>query len=91
MGWKGTQGTAILKHPEARKNFGAYLLESADIWIPCLSLDGIPVAAQLICASGQTMHLLKTAFNPDFARYSPGQTDYGTCHATWNRPGHVGF
>lgn len=74
MGWKGSRGTAILKQPEAKDFFDAYLQGSAgDIWLPCLFLDEIPVAAQIIRVTGHTMYLLKTAFNPDFSRYSPGQ------------------
>ncbi|MEJ2722758.1 MAG: GNAT family N-acetyltransferase [bacterium] len=74
MGWKGERGTAILMQPEAKAFFDSYVRRAAShIQIPILSLDGTPVAAQLIRVDQGTMYLFKTAFDPAFSRYSPGQ------------------
>jgi CelD/BcsL family acetyltransferase involved in cellulose biosynthesis len=73
-GWKGQRGTAIALHPST-KAFYDGLQERAmrDIWIPLLSVGGRPVAAQLIRVQDRTLFLLKTAYDPEFAPYAPGQ------------------
>src|SRR5439155_24529693 len=73
-GWKGEQGTAIAGRPDA-KTFYDLLVQRAsrEMWIPILSVSGRPAAAQLIRVHGRTMFMLKTAYDPDFSPFAPGQ------------------
>jgi CelD/BcsL family acetyltransferase involved in cellulose biosynthesis len=73
-GWKGKQGTAIARRASTKAFYdGLWERTTRDWWIPILSLDGRPVAAQLIRVRERTLFLLKTAYDPEFAPYAPGQ------------------
>jgi hypothetical protein len=73
-GWKGEQGTAIGKRPDAKAFYDVLQGQTAcDIWIPILSVAGRPAAAQLVRVWNRTLFLLKTAYDPAFASYAPGQ------------------
>jgi CelD/BcsL family acetyltransferase involved in cellulose biosynthesis len=73
-GWKGQRGTAIARRTSA-KAFYDNLEERTgqQMWVPILSVAGRPAAAQLIRVEGRTLFLLKTAYDPEFAPYAPGQ------------------
>lgn len=73
-GWKADRGTAIALRPIVKAFYDGLVERAAqEIWIPILSVDGRPAAAQLVRASGKTLFLLKTAYDPEFAPYAPGQ------------------
>jgi CelD/BcsL family acetyltransferase involved in cellulose biosynthesis len=72
--WKGEEGTAIAMQPGAKALFDGLLEGTArDMWIAVLSVGDTPVAAQILRVRDRTMFLLKTAYDPEFAAYSPGQ------------------
>jgi CelD/BcsL family acetyltransferase involved in cellulose biosynthesis len=73
-GWKGALGTAIAQRPAVR-TFYDRVIERAGpgMWLPLLYVGDRPVAAQLIAVAARTLFLLKTAYDPDFAVYAPGQ------------------
>lgn len=72
--WKGEKGTAIVMQEKARALFdGLIRAAPPDVWIPILSVDGRPVAAQFMRVQNRTMFLLKTSYDPEFSAYSPGQ------------------
>lgn len=73
-GWKGERGSAISQRPSARAFYDGLLDRTApDIWIPILSVAGRPAAAALVRVRNRALFLLKTAYNPAFAAYAPGQ------------------
>lgn len=72
--WKGTRGTAIGLRPDERAFYDRLVARtSAQMWIPVLSVAGRPAAAQLIRIQGRQMMMLKTAYHPQFAPFTPGQ------------------
>jgi CelD/BcsL family acetyltransferase involved in cellulose biosynthesis len=73
-GWKGERGTAIASR-EHVKAFYDRLVEraSSQMWIPILSVAGRPVAGQLFRIQGGTMFMHKTAYDPEFSPFAPGQ------------------
>ncbi|HVH10748.1 MAG TPA: GNAT family N-acetyltransferase [Gemmatimonadales bacterium] len=72
--WKGARGSAIRQRARARTFYDALAaLTAGETWIPTLSVSGRTVAAQLIRAHGRTLFMLKTAYDPAFAPYAPGQ------------------
>jgi CelD/BcsL family acetyltransferase involved in cellulose biosynthesis len=73
-GWKGEGGTAIASRAHV-KAFYDRLVEraSSQVWIPILSVAGRPAAAQLIRVQGRTMFMHKTAYDPEFSPFAPGQ------------------
>jgi CelD/BcsL family acetyltransferase involved in cellulose biosynthesis len=73
-GWKGDGGTAIACRSHV-KAFYDRLVERASpqIWIPVLSVGGRPAAAQLYRVQGRTMFMHKTAYDPEFSPFAPGQ------------------
>ncbi|ABA04616.1 conserved hypothetical protein [Nitrobacter winogradskyi Nb-255] len=74
-GWKGARGTALLCRPAdaafARKMIAA-LAERGDASVALLRVDGRAIAAQVLMYCGATAYTWKTAFDPDYAKYSPG-------------------
>lgn len=73
-GWKAERGTAIAQRPNVKAFYdGLYDRTARDIWIPILSVAGRPAAAQLVRLGDRTLFLLKTAYDPAFAPYAPGQ------------------
>jgi len=74
QGWKGRANTSIEQRPQVRKFYDALVARVPDqVWVPILSLNDKPIAAQFIRTFGETVYLLKIGFDPDFAPYSPGQ------------------
>ena len=72
--WKSQHGTAVFQQ-ENVKTFYDQLVERApeQIWIPILSVNGEPAAAQFLMVRERTMYLQKTAYSLKFAPYAPGQ------------------
>ena len=73
-GWKGESGTAVAQRQPV-KCFYNGLVERAsdDVWVPILSVNGRPVAAQVLRVWGRTMFMLKTAYDEEYSEYAPGQ------------------
>jgi CelD/BcsL family acetyltransferase involved in cellulose biosynthesis len=73
--WKGTRGTALLCDEKdagfVRRLIGA-LAERGDASVALLCVDGTAIAAQVLMYCGTMAYTWKTAFNPDYAKYSPG-------------------
>lgn len=73
--WKGARGTALLCDKNdadfARRLIGE-LAHEAKASVALLRLDGRPIAAQVLLYSGSTAWTWKTAFDAEYARYSPG-------------------
>jgi CelD/BcsL family acetyltransferase involved in cellulose biosynthesis len=73
--WKGERGTALLSNNEdavfTRRMIGA-LADKQSASVALLRLDGRPVAAQVLLYSGSTAYTWKTAFDAEFAKFSPG-------------------
>jgi len=73
-GWKGERGTAIVKQTSVKAFYDRLVGRTApQTWIPLLLVSGRPAAAQLIRVCGRTLFMLKTAYNPAFSPYAPGQ------------------
>ena len=73
--WKGANGTALLCDEDdaafARRFIGD-LATRAGASVALLRVDGKPVAAQVLLYSGATAYTWKTAFDAEFAKFSPG-------------------
>ncbi len=73
--WKGAQGTALLCDPAdaafVRRLVGA-LSQRQNASVALLRVDGKAIAAQVLMYCGPTAYTWKTAFDPEYARYSPG-------------------
>jgi len=72
--WKSQHGTAVCQQANV-KPFYDRLVKTApeQIWIPILSVGGVPAAAHVLVVRDRTMFLQKTAYNLAFAPYAPGQ------------------
>jgi GNAT acetyltransferase-like protein len=73
--WKGTQGTALLcdeKDAGFVRRLMAGLAEQGNASVALLRVDGLAIAAQVLMYCGTMAYTWKTAFNPDYAKYSPG-------------------
>ena len=73
--WKGANGTALLSDEDdaafTRRLIGD-LAEHRNASVALLRVDGKPIAAQVLLYSGSMAYTWKTAFDADFAKYSPG-------------------
>lgn len=73
--WKGSNGTALLCN-EADAAFVRRLVHDlaarGEAAIQVLKLNGETIATQVIFFSGSMAYTWKTAFDEDFAKYSPG-------------------
>ncbi|MGB3447020.1 MAG: GNAT family N-acetyltransferase [Xanthobacteraceae bacterium] len=73
--WKGARGTALLCH-EADAAFVRKLVATLSLEgrasVALLCVDGKAIAVQVLMYSGDTAYTWKTAFDADYARYSPG-------------------
>jgi CelD/BcsL family acetyltransferase involved in cellulose biosynthesis len=73
--WKGGRGTALLCR-DADAAFARRLMSSlaaaCSASVALLRLDGRPIAAQVLLYCGPTAYTWKTAFDAEFAKYSPG-------------------
>lgn len=72
--WKSQHGSAVFQQANV-KTFYDLLVERApeQIWIPVLSVNGEPAAAQFLLVRDRTMYLQKTAYSLKYAPYAPGQ------------------
>src|SRR4051812_9476384 len=73
--WKGAQGTALLCDPAdaafVRRLIGD-LAQRQTASVALLRVDGRAIAAQVLMYCGPTAYTWKTAFNSEYAKYSPG-------------------
>ena len=73
-GWKGERGTAIAQRASTKAFYDCLVERTGpNMWIPILSVAGRAAAAQLVRVQGRTLFMLKTAYEPDFSPYAPGQ------------------
>jgi Acetyltransferase (GNAT) domain len=73
--WKGTQGTALLcdeKDAGFVRRLVSGLAEQGNASVALLRVDGVAIAAQVLMYCGTMAYTWKTAFNADYAKYSPG-------------------
>ena len=74
-GWKGSSGTAILRAPATEPVYRAFVRTAAErgwLRLHLLELDGRLIAGDLGCAIGDTGFLIKTTFDEELSRLSPG-------------------
>jgi Acetyltransferase (GNAT) domain len=73
--WKGAQRTALLCDERdagfVRRLVGG-LAGQGNASVALLRVDGLAIAAQVLMYCGTMAYTWKTAFNPDYAKYSPG-------------------
>jgi CelD/BcsL family acetyltransferase involved in cellulose biosynthesis len=73
--WKGASGTALLNDAKdaafARRLIGD-LAAQGNASVALLRVDGKAVAAQVLLYCGRMAYTWKTAFDADYAKYSPG-------------------
>jgi Acetyltransferase (GNAT) domain len=73
--WKGSRGTALLcdeKDAGFVRRLVSGLAEQGNASVALLRVDGVAVAAQVLMYCGTMAYTWKTAFNSDYAKYSPG-------------------
>jgi len=74
-GWKGRQGGALAADP-ANLRFGRDVLAEAHrrgrLQIVGMDCDGAPIARRLSLLAGEGAFAFKTAYDEDYAAYSPG-------------------
>jgi CelD/BcsL family acetyltransferase involved in cellulose biosynthesis len=74
-GWKGEAGTAAACHADIRSFIAAAvggLAAESKIAVDRMLLDGRAIAATITLRSGDTAWFWKTAYDEEFARFSPG-------------------
>ena len=72
--WKGEAGTAVAQRSDARRLYDRWVERAAPrIRIALLSVGERPIAAQVLYESEDTLFMFKTAYDPEFSPYSPGQ------------------
>jgi CelD/BcsL family acetyltransferase involved in cellulose biosynthesis len=73
--WKGAHGTALLNDAKdvafARRLIGD-LAAQGNASVALLRVDGRPIAAQVLLYCGSMAYTWKTAFDAEYAKYSPG-------------------
>jgi CelD/BcsL family acetyltransferase involved in cellulose biosynthesis len=75
-GWKAGRGTAIAARGSTRRFYAgvvAWAAARGSLRLLVLRLDRRPLAALLGVQEDGVLYLLKGGFDPDYARYSPGQ------------------
>jgi CelD/BcsL family acetyltransferase involved in cellulose biosynthesis len=73
--WKGSQGTALLcdkKDAGFVRRLMSNLADQGSASVALLRIDGQAIAAQVLMYCGTMAYTWKTAFNSDYAKYSPG-------------------
>jgi O-antigen/teichoic acid export membrane protein len=74
-GWKGTAGTALVQAPGAAPFFRQTALALAgrgEFRVVSLKLDGSPIAVGLVAEHRGRAFYVKTTYDEDWARFSPG-------------------
>ncbi|HWL65742.1 MAG TPA: GNAT family N-acetyltransferase [Actinomycetota bacterium] len=74
-GWKGESGTAIASNIATRTFYRRLCMEASDsdwLVIGSLRLDERLIAFDISLELDERHHLMKTSFDPELARYSPG-------------------
>jgi CelD/BcsL family acetyltransferase involved in cellulose biosynthesis len=74
-GWKGSARTAILsrrRDADFARRFIGNLAAGGKASVALLTCDGRPIAAQVLLYCGSLAYTWKTAFDADFAKFSPG-------------------
>jgi hypothetical protein len=73
--WKGAQGTALLcdeKDAGFVRRLVSGLAGQGNASVALLRVNGLAIAAQVLMYCGTMAYTWKTAFNSDYAKYSPG-------------------
>jgi CelD/BcsL family acetyltransferase involved in cellulose biosynthesis len=73
--WKGRNGTALLSHDEDAAFTRSLISElgaRGGASVALLRVDGRAIAAQVLLYSGTMAYTWKTAFDSEFAKFSPG-------------------
>lgn len=74
-GWKGANESALLSHADTAAFFRATMAAAhaaGQLEMTALRLDGRAIAVLITLFSGQAGFSFKTAFDEDYARFSPG-------------------
>ena len=74
-GWKGRGGTALLNNrtdAAFSRRLIADLAAKGEASVGVLTLDGRPIATQVLLYCGRIAYTWKTSFDPEQARFSPG-------------------
>lgn len=74
-GWKGRAGTDITSAPGAAPYFRQIARDGSQrdaFRVALLTLDGKPIAAGLVAIAGRRAFYVKTAYDEELARFSPG-------------------
>lgn len=75
-GWKGREGTALVSSAKTKAFYKEMIRESAKVGkarFLSLKFDGRPIAMLSDIQSGQFVYSYKTAYDEEFAAFSPGQ------------------
>ncbi|HKG99563.1 MAG TPA: GNAT family N-acetyltransferase [Bradyrhizobium sp.] len=73
--WKGAKGTALLSNQRDARFVRALVQNLScqqDVSVALLQLNGWPIAAQVLFYSGNMAYTWKTAFDSEYAKFSPG-------------------
>jgi len=73
--WKGAQGTALLSDSRDAafvRKLLQRLAAGGDASVALLHLNGTAIAAQVLMYCGRTAYTWKTAYDANYAKYSPG-------------------
>ena len=74
-GWKGANGSALSSNPDTDRFFRSAMLAAhaaGQLELTALRIDGRAIAMLITLMSGGAGFSFKTAFDEDFARFSPG-------------------
>ena len=87
-GWKGRQGGALAAHP-VNLRFGREVLGEAHrrgrLHVVGMDCDGAPIARRLSLLAGEGAYAFKTAYDEDYASYSPGVLAEALCLREFHR------
>lgn len=75
-GWKGSNGSAILSHPEQIQFYTEIAhaaAECGEFRIASLTLNGKPIAMQFGFMRGGGYYVVKTTYDEGYGKFSPGQ------------------
>jgi CelD/BcsL family acetyltransferase involved in cellulose biosynthesis len=74
-GWKGNHGTAIVSAPETEtfyRELARRFAEKGQLRLSSITADGKEIAFDFSLLSGNRLYLLKTGYDEDYGRFSPG-------------------